>query len=175
MPSFLAFGVTGTRELSGGLASIALRKQIENGEILGPHMFVGSPLLDGPNPILADAGVISIDGPDSAAAVTKRLHAQGFDFLKTYNFLSPESYSAIHKTARDLGMEVSGEIPISVSLWEAVILGHRTVEHLTGVEFACSSREEELRAGYVARINALNADPSSDSPLKAEGSVLCCK
>jgi len=165
MPIYLAFGVTGTRELSGGLTSITLRDQIESGEILGPHMFVGSPVLDGPNPIWSGADLISIDGPDSAMSVVKQLHAQGFDFLKTYNFLSPESYRAVHKTARGLGMEVSGEIPISVSLWEAAELGHRTVEHLTGVEFACSSREDELRSGYVARINALNANPSSESPL----------
>ncbi len=166
MPIYLAFGVTGTRELSGGLTSIALREQIKSGEILGPHMFVGSPLLDGPNPIWPDAANIPIDGPDRAAEVVKQLHAQGFDFLKTYNFLSLESYRAVHETARALDMEVSGEIPISVSLWEAAKLGHRTVEHLTGVEFACSSREEELRAGYVARIQTLNADPAAESALE---------
>lgn len=166
MPLYLAFGVTGARELSGGLASIALRDQIEKGEILGPHLFVGSPLLDGPNPIWPDSALISIDSPERAITVVNELHAQGFDFLKTYNFLSPESYRAIHETARILGMEVSGEIPISVSLWEAAELGHRTVEHLTGVEFASSNREEELRAEYVTRIEALNADPASESALE---------
>ncbi|GJM44407.1 MAG: amidohydrolase [Gemmatimonadota bacterium] len=165
MPLYLAFGITGTRELSGGLRSIALREQIRGGEILGPHMVVGSPLLDGPHPIWPESPHISIDSPDSAVVVAERLHAQGFDFLKTYNFLSLESYRALHRTARSLGIEVSGEIPISVSLWEAAELGHRTVEHLTGVEFASSRHEEELRSRYVARIDALNADPSSESPL----------
>ena len=162
LPIFLAFGVTGTRELSGGVASLELREKIRNGELLGPHMFVGSPLLDGAYPIWPDAAVIAIDGPENAREWVTQLHAQGFDFLKTYNLLSTESYRALHERAKELRMEVSGEIPISVSLWEAAELGHRTIEHLTGVEFACSGREDELRTAYVSRIELRNADPESD-------------
>lgn len=165
MPIYLAFGITGTRELSGGRRSVKLRERIEAGEILGPHMVVGSPLLDGPHPVWPDAAVISIDGPETAREVVTELHAQGFDFLKPYNLLSAESYRALHERARELGMEVAGEIPISVSLWEAAELGQRTVEHLTGVELACSNREEELRERYMARIRDLNADPSSEDPV----------
>ncbi|MBD3617107.1 MAG: amidohydrolase family protein [Gracilimonas sp.] len=165
MPIYLAFGVTGTRELSGGLESIELRKRIEAGEILGPHMVIGSPLLDGPIPIFPDAAVMRIDGPERARNVVTKLHSQGFDFLKPYSLLSAESYRALHERARELEMEVAGEIPISVSLWEAAELGQRSVEHLTGVEFACSNREEELRAHYVSRLRDLNTDPSSEGAL----------
>jgi hypothetical protein len=125
-------------------------------------MVVGSPLLDGAYPTWPDAAVIAIDGPQTARDWVTRLHAQGFDFLKTYNLLSAESYRALHERAKELRMEVSGEIPISVSLWEAAELGHRTIEHLTGVEFACSNKEDELRAAYVSRIESRNADPESD-------------
>lgn len=162
MPIYLAFGVTGIREMSGGLVSVQMRERIERGELLGPHTVIGSPLLDGPQPVFPDHAVIPIDGADRARDVVTELHGQGFDFLKPYNYLSAESYRALHERARDLGMDVAGEVPISVSVWEAAELGQRTVEHLTGVEFACSRREDELRQRYLSRIRALNADPSSE-------------
>lgn len=165
MPIYLAYGIVGVREMSGGLASIEQRDRMERGEMLGPHIVIGSPLLDGPQPVWPDAAVISIDGPERAREVASELHAQGFDFLKSYNLLSAESYRALHERAGELGVEVAGEVPIGVSLWEAAELGQRTVEHLTGIEFACSSREEELRARYLARIRALNADPSAEDPV----------
>jgi imidazolonepropionase-like amidohydrolase len=160
MPVYLAFGVTGTREMSGGLASLELRRRIEEGEILGPHMVVGSPLLDGGVPTFPEGAHILIDGPEEARAVVDSLHAAGFDFLKPYSLLLPETYRALVERARELGMPVSGELPVTVSAWEAAERGQRTVEHLTGLEFAASTREEELRAEYLARLRALNADPT---------------
>lgn len=165
MPVNLAFGVTGIRELSGGLATLKLRKQILAGEILGPHMFIGSPVLDGPNPLFPDLQVIAIDGPESAKNIVTYLHEQGFDFIKTYSLLSAESYRALHERAGELGMEVSGHIPISVSVREAVELGHRSLEHMMGMELGCSSREQELRKKYLARLNTLNADPTKENRL----------
>jgi imidazolonepropionase-like amidohydrolase len=158
LPIRLAFGVTGVREMYGGLASIEQRKRIERGEMLGPHIVIGSPLLDGPQPMFPDSAIIRIDGPEHAREVASNLYAQGFDFLKPYSFLSAESYRALLERAEELGMDVAGEIPLSVSAWEAAELGQRTVEHLTGMEFACSSREDELRERYVARIQSLDAD-----------------
>lgn len=162
MPIYLAFGVTGVRELSGGHASLDLRERVETGELLGPHMVIGSPLLDGPNPLFPDAAVLAIDGPEHAREVVTELHASGFDFLKPYSYLSAESYNALTARARELAMEVAGELPLDISAWEAATLGQRTIEHLTGVELACSSREEELRDAYRSRIRTLNADSDSE-------------
>lgn len=161
MPLKVAFGITGVRELSGGEWTLKLRDDLEAGELLGPHLVAGSPLLDGPNPIFPETSHVAIGSPEGAREAVRSLHAQGYDFLKTYEFLSPESYRAIHEAAKGLGMEVSGEIPISVSLWEAVELGHRTVEHLTGVELACSSREAELRAEYRTGVAEIAADSTA--------------
>lgn len=166
LPAYLAYGVTGIREMSGGLVSLRIRDRIERGELLGPHTVVGSPLLDGPEPMVPDHQVIPIDGAERAREVVTELDAQGFDFLKPYSFLSAESYRALHARARELGLEVSGHVPIDVDVWEAAELGQRTVEHLTGVEFGCSRREDELRKDYLARIRALNAESSHEDRLE---------
>jgi hypothetical protein len=57
-------------------------------------------------------------------------------------------------------MDVAGELPWGISAWEAAELGQRSIEHLVGVELACSRREDELRERYVARIGALNPESS---------------
>jgi imidazolonepropionase-like amidohydrolase len=160
MPIKLAYGITGVREMFGGLATIEQRERIERGEMLGPHIVIGSPILDGPQPVFPDpdSALILIDGPERAREVASNLYAQGFDFLKPYSYLSAESYRALLERAGELGMEVTGHVPISVSTWEVAELGQRTIEHLIGIEFACSSREDELRELYVARIQSLDDD-----------------
>lgn len=163
MPVFLAFGVTGTREMSGGVATLELRRRLESGELLGPHMVVGSPLLDGGVPTFPDGPHLTLGTPGEARAAVDSLHALGFDFLKPYSLLLPETYRALVARADELGMPVAGEVPVTVSAWEAAERGQRTIEHLTGVEFAASSREEELRTVYLDRLRALNADPSPSS------------
>lgn len=166
LPIYLAFGVTGIREMSGGVVSLQMRERIERGALLGPHTVVGSPLLDGPEPLLPDAAVIPVFGGEQVREVVAKLEADGFDFLKPYSYLSAESYRALHEHAGDLGMEVAGHVPLGVDIWEAAELGQRTVEHLIGVELGCSRREDELRQAYVSRLGALNADSSSEDRME---------
>jgi hypothetical protein len=160
LPLYVAHGVTGIRELSGKPGHLQIRDEIARGELLGPRMVVGSPFVDGPNPwpggeVGDDVRVADAEG---ARRTVDSLAAEGYAFIKTYQFLSPEAYRALHERARAIGFEVSGEIPMSVSLWEAAALGHRTVEHLTGVEFACSRREEELRVEFRRLVAEISAD-----------------
>jgi len=58
MPIYLAFGVTSVREMSGGLASLELRDRVLSGDLLGPRLVIGSPLLDGPNPTFGKGALI---------------------------------------------------------------------------------------------------------------------
>lgn len=159
VPVWVAFGVTGAREMSGGAWSVRMRDRIEAGELDGPHLVIGSPILDGPYPIFPGNGVLAIASPEEARSAVKRLHDEGYDFLKPYNFLSPESYRAIIETAKALEMDVAGELPLSVSAWDAANLGQRSIEHMTGLETACSSKEDELRANYAAGVAAIAANP----------------
>jgi len=159
MPAWIAFGVIGGREMSGGPWALKMRDRVESGELDGPHLIIGSPILDGPYPIFPGNGVMAIAGPEQAREVVRKLHEDGYDFLKPYNFLSPESYRAITETARELDMDVAGELPLSVSARDAIAQGQRSIEHLTGVETACSSKEDELRAKYAAGVAAIAENP----------------
>lgn len=157
LPLYVAHGVTGIREMSGAPYELEARAEITRGTLPGPRMMVSSPIIDGPNPMVSG---IRVADADQARRTVDTLNARGYDLIQTHQFLSPAAYRALHERAREVGMEVSGTIPISVSLWEAAALGHRTVEHLWGVELACSSREEELRVDYRQRVEEISADTS---------------
>jgi len=157
-PAWLAFGVTGLREMSGGKWSLKMRERIETHEIDGPHYIVGSPILDGAYPIWPGNGIRAVADATQARALVEEFNEQGFDFLKPYALLAPDTYRALLDEAGKAGMEVAGELPLSVSAWEAIDLGQRSIEHLTGIELACSKREAELRGEYAARIASYSED-----------------
>lgn len=159
LPLFVAHGVTGIREMSGQSFNLQQREEIAAGALLGPRMVVGRKV-DGPNawPTQPAGRVVKVGNAAEARSTVDSFSAQGYDFVKPYQFLSAEAYRALHERGRAIGMEIAGEIPMSVSLWEAAAMGHRTVEHLTGVELACSRREEELRVKYRRQAAEIAAD-----------------
>jgi AbrB family looped-hinge helix DNA binding protein len=160
LPLYVAHGVTGVREMTGEPYELETRAEVAAGTLPGPRMLVSSPIVDGPNPMSPGSHRPRVADADQARRTVDALKTRGYDLIQTHQFLSPAAYRALHERAREVGMEVSGTIPISVSLWEAAALGHRTVEHLWGVELACSSREEELRVDYRRRVEEISADTS---------------
>lgn len=47
LPLFVANGVTGIRIMSGNSEKVQWRKEVEVGQLVGPHMVVASPIIDG--------------------------------------------------------------------------------------------------------------------------------
>jgi imidazolonepropionase-like amidohydrolase len=76
----------------------------------------------------------------------------GADFVKVYTKLPREAYLAIADEAKKQGLPLAGHLPESVSAAEASDLGQKSIEHLTGVELACSDREDELRHKAIATL-----------------------
>jgi hypothetical protein len=165
VPLYVGFGITGIREMSGNALSLSIKKRLQTGEWLGPEYVVGSPILDGPFPIWPGADVLAIKSPEHAREVARRLHKEGYDFLKPYSMLTADSYRALANEARKLGMVLAGELPLSISAWEAAELGQKSIEHLTGIELACASNEETLRTKYRNLVNRIAAGDKSLSAL----------
>jgi imidazolonepropionase-like amidohydrolase len=161
LPLYVGLGITGIREMSGTALSLSIKKRLQSGEWLGPDYVVGSPILDGPFPIWSDVDVLAIKSPKHAREVVRRLHKEGYDFLKPYSMLTADSYRALADEARKLGMVLAGELPLSISAWEAAELGQKSMEHLTGIELACTSNEETLRAKYRSLVNRIAAGDES--------------
>ncbi|MEQ8835421.1 MAG: amidohydrolase family protein, partial [Lacipirellulaceae bacterium] len=57
------------------------------------------------------------------------LKEQGYTALKTYELIQEDVYLALAKAADHYGMTIEGHIPVAVDAFDAVLLGHDTVEH----------------------------------------------
>ena len=68
----------------------------------------------------------------------------GDDFIKVYSLLPRDAYFAIADESKKQGIPFEGHVPISVSAEEASNAGQKSIEHLTGILPACSTRAGEL-------------------------------
>jgi imidazolonepropionase-like amidohydrolase len=149
---YLANGVTGIRDMHALDPDFifSLRKQVQEGKQPGPRVVAAGPLVDGPKPFVPGS-LVAANAAQGREAVRK-LKKMGADFVKVYTKLPREAYLSIADEAKNQGLPFAGHLPESVSAAEASNLGQKSIEHLTGVELACSDREDELRREEVAAL-----------------------
>jgi imidazolonepropionase-like amidohydrolase len=182
LPLYLANGVIGVRDMHAmdPDAIFVLRKQVQDGKQPGPRVVAAGPLVDGPKPFVPNS-LVAANAAEGREAVRK-LKKMGADFVKVYTKLPRDAYLAIADEAKKQGLTFVGHVPESVSAAEASDMGQKSIEHLGGVELACSDSEDELRREAVAvlakaenqaawdllgRIGARAADRFSDKKARA--------
>jgi ankyrin repeat protein len=139
---FTANGVTGIRVMLGRPKHHEWRKEISAGELIGPRMVIGSPIIDGPN----DSDKLIVRNEDEGRQVVRKVKREGADFVKVYHNLPRDVYFAIADEAKKQGLPFAGHIPFSVSAAEASDAGQQSAEHIHHIILmACLSREEQLR------------------------------
>jgi len=149
LPLLIANGITTVRDMGGDVAMLKqLRKEIEEGKILGPRIFFTGPYLDGDPPSFQPSIVVKT--PADAEKAVRQLKSEGVDFIKVQERLTPDAYFAIARESQKQGIRFIGHVPDSISPAAASGAGQASIEHLTGILLACSSREEELRKDALA-------------------------
>jgi imidazolonepropionase-like amidohydrolase len=149
LPLLIANGVTTVRDMGGSPVFLKqLRQEVTSGERIGPQIFFTGPYLDGDPPYFQPSIVIR-NAQDATAAV-QQLKSDGVDFIKVQSRLQPEAYLAIAEASRRAGMRYVGHVPDAISARAASEAGQSSIEHLTGVLLACSTREDELRRRQLA-------------------------
>jgi len=144
LPLLLANGITTVRDMGGDVAQLKkLKKEIDSGDQAGPQIFFTGPYLDG-NPPYFQPSII-VQSPAEADAAVRKLKSEGVDFIKVQSGLKPAAYFAIAEAARKENIRFVGHVPDSISATQASDAGQSSIEHLTGILLACSSREAELR------------------------------
>ncbi len=161
LPLFVANGVTGIRMMWGYPIHHEWKNEIEKGSLLGPRMYLASTLVDGPNPIWPGSFVAGNEAEGREAV--RKAKEDAADFVKVYSLLPRDAYFAIADEAKKRRIPFAGHVPIAVSVAEAAAAGQTSVEHLTGILPACSSREAELLKAaqeYLSQL-ATNHPPRS--------------
>ncbi len=143
MALFPLNGVTGVRVMWGMHFHRTWQNQFLNGDALGPDMSIGSPIVDGPEPIWAPS-LVANDAASAVDAVQKAVDMKS-DFVKVYSLLSREAYFEIAREAKRQSLPFAGHVPYTISIAEASDAGQRSMEHLYEFFIATSSQEEELR------------------------------
>jgi imidazolonepropionase-like amidohydrolase len=165
LPVFVAQGVTGIRIMCGYPVHLRWRTEIEAGRLVGPRMVLAGPIVDGPQPVWPDS-IRAADRAQGQAAV-RQIENQGYDCVKVYNPLPRSAYFGVAAEAKRLGLPLVGHVPFAVSAAEAADAGQKSLEHLSGVSLACSSREAELRQRLLATVQDPNA-PTTAVQLRIE-------
>ena len=136
---FLAHGVTAVRDMWGttgmqlrlGFADqLDMRQRINQRELIGPTIYTAGPLMEG-KPATSPLMPV-VDTPEQAAESITWQAAQGYDFVKVYDHLNPETYEAVLATAAAEGLPVVGHVPFAVGIDRVLAGSQQTIEHLTG-------------------------------------------
>src|SRR5262249_57219078 len=99
---FIVNGVTTVRNMWGDPDVLAFRKEINEGRILGPHIYTTGPLTDGNPPMRPLSRIVETAKQAEDAVIGDK--ETGYDAVKVYNRLSPEAYDAIIANARRVGL-----------------------------------------------------------------------
>ena len=131
LPLYVANGVTLVRNMWGEPVTLAMRRRVEEGSVLGPRIVTAGRLVDGDPPIWGEASAVATT-PERARALMDEQKAAGFDFFKVYSRLTPDVFDAIAAHAREISFPFAGHVPSGVPLEHALDSGMATMEHLLG-------------------------------------------
>lgn len=152
---FLANGVTTVRSMDGRPFILDWRERVGSGSLVGPRIVTAGPIIDG-SPPARDDNLAVADAASARAAVIEQM-VRGYDFIKAYSNLSPESYEAILSEAKDQALQVAGHVPRGVKL-ERAMQSLWSLEHLGDFAGSLAAQGGPLVPGWARRSLAAPLD-----------------
>jgi imidazolonepropionase-like amidohydrolase len=125
---YLACGIT-TMRTAGSLepyTDLEVKRGIESGKLVGPHMDVTGPYLEGPGSFALQMHQLS--GPDDARKLVNYWADLGVTSFKAYMNITSEELGAAIEEAHKRHIKVTGHL-CSVDFREAAALGIDNLEH----------------------------------------------
>ena len=142
-PLYVANGVTGVRDMAGDPDLLEQRRQrVEDGALPGPHILFAGPFLSGGK---SNTQTVAVNNPAEAREAVAKLKKRGVNLLTIRSDIPRDSYFALADEAAKLKIQFDGPVPDSITAAEASAAGQSSIERLTGILLACSSKEDELR------------------------------
>lgn len=133
LPLLVANGVTGVRDMGGGLTRIdEWHREISGGARLGPRIFRSGPFVDGPKKMDAFRTSITsvVTTEAEARGIARLLKQRGVDFIKAHSRIPRVAYFALADEARKQGLPLAGHLPPGVTPEEASDAGLKSIEHI---------------------------------------------
>jgi imidazolonepropionase-like amidohydrolase len=165
-PLFLAWGVTGVRNMNDGTGDVTLeltnsiKRRLATGALHGPRFITNGPSIDGDPPLASNAAVVRT--AEQARAAVNKLVDSHADFIKVYENLSREAYFALMDQAQRRGIPVDGHVPFRVTPEEAADAGQRTFEHVLAMAAGCSTTAAAERERFASVLSPRAGSPALD-------------
>lgn len=125
----LAHGVTSARQMSGERKLLDLRQRVAQGKLAGPELIVASPMLNQRSRYASGSAHRFVSGPAHARRLVRRYQGAGYDLIKVYDGLAPDTWRAIIDEAQRRGIPVAGHPPFSIGLEQVLDARMQSVEH----------------------------------------------
>jgi imidazolonepropionase-like amidohydrolase len=152
LSAYLDWGVTGVRDMgSPWEPTLKLWRQVEAGQMAGPHLLSSGPPFDGEESTDAKLPVRVVKTPDEARQALERLYETETDFINVLSNLPLEPYLAIAEKARQWRMPFVGHLPYAIKLKDAIEMRQSSIEHFFGME---RMTEEQLREAFTLAAKA---------------------
>ena len=165
---FLANGITSIRDTGAVLSKLQPAIDYANGNPdKTPRLFYSGPLIDGSLRVYKgkEAGFpelsIGVDENTDSKSVVNGLLNQGVSFLKTYEMLSAKTFLGLLAIAKEKNLRVTGHIPLSIDLIEAIDAGLGGMQHIRNLDLACANNAEEILAQRQALLKNKDSLPGS--------------
>ncbi len=107
---YIARGVTQIVNMSAMSEDVGVRRQVEAGQLLGPHLLLAA-MIDGSPPIWPVGMSHVATTPEAGRQAVRDMKADGFDLIKVYSNLDYATFQAVADEAHKLKMKVVGHIP----------------------------------------------------------------
>ena len=157
---YVANGVTGVRDMASDWQTItAWRREIAAHTLVGPRIIASGPYLEGGDVPIAH---ILTRTPAEGRAGVDSLIKLGVDFVKVHGQLTPETYFAIARRAREKGIVFAGHVSQQVGARAASDSGQKSIEHLLAIPAPCTPAESIALAPRYTVQRALGRCSSED-------------
>lgn len=167
--SFLYYGITSVRDTGGLVHKMQpVIEKMRAADAVSPRVFWAGPLLDGRFVVYDGVSRPEIGTSNATIEAAREnvagLKAQGVDFIKIYELVSPDVYDALVQAANENTLPIASHVPLSLRASQAGPYAN-SMEHLRNVEMDCASNAGEL---HETRRQVLSSyEPGSGYELRA--------
>ena len=157
MWELLACGITRIEVMAGCPDTLWMRDSVRSGQLAGPRMAVGSPLVDGAPLIHSPLMSYAVADLEGGRIAGEQIADLGFDFAKPYSHLPAAGYEGLMQALQRRGVRVMGHVPVAVGVEAALRRGQQGIAH--GAELFYNERgPERYDAARLERLARLMAE-----------------
>jgi imidazolonepropionase-like amidohydrolase len=174
LPLYIAMGISHVRDCAGDISDDVLdwKKQINDGNLLGPTIYSSGPKLEGINSIWP--GDLEIGNEIALQKALDSLQKLKVDFVKiTDNTLAPDLFLKSIIAAKKRGWKVTGHAPATITIETLSKNGLSAIEHI-GYLTRSASKDEEVITQLRAD-NKISSKEASERFLQSFDSVIAVK